>query len=66
MLRELNAATARHSFGEMATSGLNAGRPEEFRLERLLELRAVIDVLRAEYRPQPPYEGQTRGRNTSQ
>ena len=38
----------RIAFGELASSWLTPTRQEQFRLERLLELRAVIDSLRVQ------------------
>jgi len=36
------------AMGELAASGLSATRLEQYRLDRLRELRAVIETLRAE------------------
>jgi hypothetical protein len=35
-------------FGELAASGISPARLEQYRLDRLRELRAVIQTLRAE------------------
>ena len=39
------------AFSELAAAGVSASRLEQYRLERLLELRAVIDSLRTQGAP---------------
>jgi hypothetical protein len=48
MARMLKADLTRHAFGDLAASGLSPAGLEQFKLERLLELRALIDAMRAE------------------
>ena len=48
MARLLKAELTRHAFGDIAASGLSPAGLEQFKLERLLELRALIDAMRAE------------------
>lgn len=48
MARLLKADLTRHAFGDIAESGLSPAGLEQFKLERLLELRALIDAMRAE------------------
>ena len=65
MLRERYEEAVHHHFAEFAAAGLTPARLEEFRLERLLELRAVIGALRVEYRAQPLDDSPVRERNNS-
>jgi hypothetical protein len=46
-------AEARRAFAEIA-AGTTPAALERFKLERLFELRAVIDALRSERGPVPP------------
>jgi hypothetical protein len=48
MARILKAELTRRAFGDIAAAGLSPSGLEQFKLERLLELRAVIDAMRAE------------------
>ena len=48
MARTLNAELNRRAFSEIAASGITPAGLEQFKLERLLELRAVIIAMRAE------------------
>jgi hypothetical protein len=43
--------TRGYGFGELAASGISPARLEQYRLDRLRELRAVIQTLRAEGAP---------------
>jgi hypothetical protein len=47
MGRSMTAAAARDAFGDFAT-GVSPAGLEQYKLDRLLELRAVIDSLRSE------------------
>lgn len=47
MNRNISADLGRRAFGDLAAGVTPAGL-EQFKLERLLELRAVIDAMRAE------------------
>jgi hypothetical protein len=47
MARNLTMETGRRAFNEIAT-GTSPAALERFKLERLFELRAVIDALRSE------------------
>ncbi|MEO8062046.1 MAG: hypothetical protein ABI821_04785 [Pseudomonadota bacterium] len=44
----MTASAGRLAFGELAASGATAAHLEQYKLDRLLELRAVIDSLRSE------------------
>jgi hypothetical protein len=48
MARILTAELSRRAFSEIAASGITPAGLEQFKLERLLELRAVIIAMRAE------------------
>jgi hypothetical protein len=48
MARLLKADLTRHAYGDIAASGLSPAGLDQFKLERLLELRALIDAMRAE------------------
>ena len=65
MLTERHEEAVHHHFAEIAAAGLTPARLEQFRLERLLELRAVIGALRVEYRAPPPSDRHLRGRTDS-
>ena len=65
MLIRRHEETVHHHFAEIAAAGLSAARLEEFRRERLLELRAVIGALRVEHRVPSPVNGHIRDRNNS-
>lgn len=63
MLIRRHEEAVHHHFAEIAAAGLSAARLEQFRLERLLELRAVIGSLRVKDRAQPPLDRQLRDRD---
>jgi hypothetical protein len=48
MGRSMTAEAGRLAFGELVTPGLSQADLEQHKLDRLLELRAVIDALRVE------------------
>jgi len=48
MGRSMTAEAGRLAFGELSTPGNSPADLEQHKLDRLLELRAVIDSLRAE------------------
>ena len=48
MARILKAELTRRAFGDIGASALTPAGLEQFKLERLLELRALIDAMRAE------------------
>jgi hypothetical protein len=48
MVRNQHSELARRAFSEIAAAGLSPAGIAEFKLERLLELRAVIDAMRAD------------------
>jgi hypothetical protein len=48
MARNLSMETGRRAFNEIA-AGTSPAALEQFKLERLFELRAVIDALRSEH-----------------
>ena len=48
MARTLTIEAARAAFGDSIAAALTPAGVEEYRVDRLLELRAVIDSLRAE------------------
>ena len=48
MGRSMTAEAGRLAFGELAASGVSPAGLEQYKLDRLLELRAVIDALRVE------------------
>lgn len=56
MLTTLAADTCRRAFADIACVKTAAGL-ENFKLDRLLELRAVIDSLRAQSEPPPAFAG---------
>jgi hypothetical protein len=48
MGRSMTAEAARLAFGDIASSGISPAGLEQHKLDRLLELRAVIESLRTE------------------
>jgi hypothetical protein len=48
MARILTAELSRRAFSDIAASGISPAGLEQFKLERLLELRAIIIAMRAE------------------
>lgn len=48
MGRSMTAEAGRLAFGELAASGVSPADLEQYKLARLLELRAVIESLRLE------------------
>jgi hypothetical protein len=48
MGRSMTAEAGRLAFGEFAASGVSAADLEQYKLDRLRELRAVVDALRLE------------------
>ena len=48
MARTLSLDAARAAFGDLIAAALTPAGIEEYRVDRLLELRAVIDSLRTE------------------
>jgi len=48
MGRSMTAEAGRLAFGDLAASGASPADLEQYKLDRLLELRAVIDALRLE------------------
>jgi hypothetical protein len=55
MARNLSMETGRRAFNEIA-AGTSPAALEQFKLERLFELRAVIDALRSERPAGVPHE----------
>ena len=49
MMRPMRLDDGRRTFREIAESGISPSQFDQFKLERLLELRAVIDGLRHEH-----------------
>jgi hypothetical protein len=66
ILKERHAEACRRAFLDIAAPALSAARLEQFRLERLHELRAVIESLRSGRSAPSPQACETRGPNTSQ
>jgi hypothetical protein len=56
MARILSSEYGRYAFRDIAAS-TSPSALEQFRLERLFELRAVIDALRTERRPEELLDG---------
>jgi len=49
MGRSMTAEAGRLAFGELVAAGVSPAGLEQYKLDRLHELRAVIDSLRAEH-----------------
>jgi hypothetical protein len=61
MVRTQIGDTGRRAFHESA-AGISPARLAQFKLERLFELRAVIDALRGERNAEPASGNQARAR----
>jgi hypothetical protein len=59
MARDPNMEADKHAFHDMA-AGTSPAALEQFKLERLLELRAVIDALRSERASGPTHQATNR------
>lgn len=54
MMRPMRLDDGRRSFREIAAADYPAAELDQFKLDRLLELRAVIDSLRHDHYSSPP------------